>query len=531
MSLLPVVTALVGMGVSCLMIPLILRQSERKLFLVRPADLHNTNPKPIPRLGGVALALAFLSIEAFVLFAAPHYRAELTGRNAVVFASIAMFALGLWDDLRGLGARKKLVGQILIAAGFCCSGIFVEELRIPVMGHVIQLHGFGVPVTIFWLVGMTNLINFIDGADGLAGGICLMLMVLLAVLGHQTGGMELLAAGMAGALLGFLWYNFPPARIYLGDGGAYLVGFQIGLFSLVNSRKGEVFAALSAPMFVLALPILDTTLAILRRGLWGLSIFRPDRRHLHHHLRRIGFSSRKIVLSFYGVTLVFLALGFASIWLRGEWLPGLVGIGALVIIVCADNLSFSREWFNIGHVLGDSFEMRKEVKYALSLMQWLQMEGGRCASLDDLWVDFVFSARKLGFSSAKLTLADGQRFWVDTNNRLIPARWVRHELDGGRSGALELEAPCEFSPSEGQAAGLAWAWEHRHFSRVSDPKSFEVLSELLAEGWMKAAKSWSPHWSSPSDSTRAVIPEATTSGGSPRPRLRPARKAASCRIS
>ena len=101
-------------------------------------------------------------------------------------------------------------------------------------------------------------------------------------------------------------------------------------------------------MFVLALPILDTTLAILRRGLWGLSVFRPDCRHLHHHLRRIGFSSRKIVLSFYGVTLVFLALGFASIWLRGEWLPGLVGIGALVLIVCADSLSFSCDWFKSG---------------------------------------------------------------------------------------------------------------------------------------------------------------------------------------
>jgi len=511
------------------MIPLILRQSERKLFLARPTDLHHTHRKPTPRLGGVALALAFLSVEAFVFFAAPPYRTEMSGRTAVVLSCVAMFALGLCDDLWSLGARKKLVGQTLIAAAFCCSGIVVEELRIPLMPHAIKLHALGVLVTIFWLVGMTNLINFIDGADGLAGGICLMLMVFLAFLGRQNGGIELLAAGMAGALLGFLWYNFPPARIYLGDGGAYLLGFQIGLFSLVNSRKGEVFAALSTPMFVLALPILDTTLAILRRGLWGLSVFRPDCRHLHHHLRRIGFSSRKIVLSFYGVTLVFLALGFASIWLRGEWLPGLVGIGALVLIVCADSLSFSCDWFNVGHVLGNSLEMRKEIKYALVLMRWLQMEGARSASLDELWADFVFSAKKLGFCSAKLTLPDGQHVWVDLNRRL-PTRSARHELQGGRSGTLELEAPSAgFSSPEGQPAASTPTWGDRQYSRVGTPKLFEVLSELLAEGWMKATSFGSPHWGSPSAPTRAATPEATTSTASlPLRSPRPSAKTTSC---
>src|ERR1044071_1456388 len=115
-------------------------------------------------------------------------------------------------------------------------------------------------VTVLWLVGMTNLINLIDGVDGLAGGICLMLMTLLAFVGHQTGNLALVSAGMAGALLGFLWFNFPPARIYMGDGGAYLLGFQIGLFTIVGSQKGTILPALVAPLFVLALPIVDTSL-------------------------------------------------------------------------------------------------------------------------------------------------------------------------------------------------------------------------------------------------------------------------------
>ena len=130
-------------------------------------------------------------------------------------------------------------------------------------------------------------------------------------------------------MIGFLCFNFPPARIYLGDSGAYFLGFQIGLLAILNSHKGTVFAALVAPLFVLALPILDTMLAILRRGLRGLPIFRPDRRHLHHHLLEMGLSGRKVLLGFYAVTLVFLAMGFAAYWSRGNLIPVLLGIGAL----------------------------------------------------------------------------------------------------------------------------------------------------------------------------------------------------------
>jgi UDP-GlcNAc:undecaprenyl-phosphate GlcNAc-1-phosphate transferase len=148
---------------------------------------------------------------------------------------------------------------------------------IPFSATIIDLGNWGILITVLWLVGMTNLINLIDGADGLAGGICLMLMVLLAYVGHESGSFELLVSGMAGALLAFLWFNFPPARIYLGDGGAYFLGFQIGLLAILSSHKGTVLAALVAPLFVLALPIIDTALAILRRGLRGLPIFRPDR--------------------------------------------------------------------------------------------------------------------------------------------------------------------------------------------------------------------------------------------------------------
>src|SRR5208283_445655 len=166
--------------------------------------------------------------------------------------------------LKPLGAKWKLLGQVVIALSLYFLGVGIEHFRIPFFSITLDLGTWGIFLTVLWLVGMTNLINLIDGMDGLAGGICLMLMGLLAYVGHDTGNFALLASGMAGALIGFLCFNFPPARIYLGDGGAYFLGFQIGLFAIVNSHKGTVFAALVAPLFVLALPILDTALAILR---------------------------------------------------------------------------------------------------------------------------------------------------------------------------------------------------------------------------------------------------------------------------
>jgi len=301
----------------------------------------------------------------------------------------------------------------------------IEQFKIPFVERIIHLGGWGVLLTILWLVGMTNLINLIDGVDGLAGGICLMLMALLAYVGHQSGSFELLVAGMAGALLGFLWFNFPPARIYLGDGGAYFLGFQIGLFAIVSSHKGTVFAALAAPLFVLALPIVDTTLAIFRRGLRGLPIFRPDRRHLHHHLLNMGMSRRKVVLYFYAVTLIFLVMGFAAFWSRGHWIPVLLGLATLILLLCAGKLHFSRHWFAVGRVVGNSLEMRQEIHYALTLMHWLALEGGRCDSAEELWSDLVLAAQRLGYSSVKITWRMGREFGSGPTAANPPARSFR----------------------------------------------------------------------------------------------------------
>jgi hypothetical protein len=328
-----------------------------------------------------------------------------------------------------------------------------------------------------------------------------------------------------GALLGFLWFNFPPARIYMGDGGAYFLGFQIGLFTIVNSQKGTILPALVAPLFVLALPIVDTSLAILRRGLRGLPVFRPDRKHIHHRLLDMGFSRRKAVLSLYGVSLIFLAMGFMAFLSRGQLVPALLGIAALVLVVCAGRLRFSREWFSVGRVLGDSLSMREEVQYALCLTRWLTMEGSRRTSVEGLWSDLVFLAQRLGFTSIKLTLADGERVWEQPGQGET-THFARHDLQGGLFGVLEVKShgiskgnegstmafpfPMQMlncfngstaGPSEGRDCSEPMAADSASGSEtetdeameqpaITDAKVFEIVSELVAEGWVKAANKW-----------------------------------------
>jgi UDP-GlcNAc:undecaprenyl-phosphate GlcNAc-1-phosphate transferase len=447
----------------------------------RHPDLHHTHLAPVPRLGGLALAAAFVTVELVIALFFPEQRAHTPGRLAVLISSLAIFAVGFWDDLRPLGARRKLLFQVLISLAVYYFGIGIQSFKIPLTEHTIDLHGWGVVITVAWLVAMTNLINLIDGVDGLAGGICLMLMILLAYVGHQNGQFELLSSGMAGALLAFLWFNFPPARIYLGDGGAYFLGFQIGLFALVNSHKGTIFAALVAPLFVLALPIVDTALAILRRGLRGLPIFRPDRRHIHHKLLGMGLSRRKAVLWLYGITLVFLLMGLAAYWSRGELVPILAGAATLVLLLLAGRLNFSREWFAVGRIVGNSLGMRQEIQYALSVTRWLALDGTRCASVEDLWLDLSFTARKLGFSAIKLSLADGERVW-EAENSSEATRSAKYELHAGKYGTIELSAPETPVNQNGRVIAAT--------SSITDPRVFEIVSELLTEGWVKAASTW-----------------------------------------
>lgn len=466
MNFLPLLfSGLLGLLATLLLIPLI----RKKALATDARTLHQTHKTPVSRFGGVALALGFLvvAVFAYILFP-PTVVGKTDTRLVIILSSLAMFGLGLWDDFRPLGARKKLVGQIIISVVACYFGAQIEKFQNPISGELVQLGIWGGVISVFWLVAMTNIINLIDGIDGLAAGIALMLMALLATTGLSSDltFAVVCAAGMFGALLGFLKYNFPPAKIYMGDGGAYLLGFLIGILTIVHSQKGTVLAALTAPLFALALPIVDVTLAIIRRGLKGLPIFRPDRKHIHHRLVESGFSRTRAVLILYTVSSVCLLMAFGVFWSQGRWIPILFGFLCLILLFSARSLNFTREWFAVGRVWENSLEIRKETHYALALGRWLELEAERAKSLDELWKDFVFVADKLGFSEARLKIGGGEKNWRRANAAFSKDDFrCAHQLSVRQNMELELAA----SPQAMHA------------------RMFEHLGELAAEIWLKAA--------------------------------------------
>jgi UDP-GlcNAc:undecaprenyl-phosphate GlcNAc-1-phosphate transferase len=456
--------------VTWLAIPVILR---RLSFLKRNgvSQPHHTQKRERARLGGLAMVISFLIISLAVSFWFPGDAAQAQTRWVIVCSAAAMFLLGFWDDLKPLGARKKLIGQILIALAAWFAGIHIEAFKNPLTGSTYQLGFFGgCALTVFWLIALPNLINLVDGMDGLAGGISLMLMGLLCYAG-LTGSAAfpaLCAAGMVGALIGFLRFNFPPASIFMGDGGAYFLGLLMAELSIINSHKGTIAAALLAPLFVLALPIADVSLAILRRGLRGIPIFRPDRRHIHHRLLGIGYTPRRAVLTLYFLSLIFLVLGLVVFLSQGRWAAALFGVGCLVFILSARCFSFSREWFSVGRVLGNSIEMRENIQYALTMSRWLEMEAARCGSLESLWLDFEFLVMKLNFSHVKLVLPDGLKEWrKKRDGRFQPAQMRRFSRELCENGCMLLELEMD-----------------------AEENLFSNLCDITCEAWLKAATRW-----------------------------------------
>ena len=470
----------VSLAISLVSIWLILRLAGYSTLKNRNPELHHTHQTTTPRFGGAGLAFAFVAVSIAFWFGGFSVTQPLECRRLAI-PVLAMFALGFGDDLWHLGARFKLIGQILVASLAFFLGISISDVSVPFGSGSLHLAPWAAwLVTVLWLVATTNLINLIDGVDGLAGGISLMLMVLLAYLGGG-GYVSVFAASMVGALLGFLWFNFPPARIYLGDGGAYFMGFLIGCLTIISSRKGTVFAALIAPLFVLALPILDTSLAILRRGLQGLPLFRPDRLHLHHRLLNAGVSRRDLVVGAYVFTAFFLFLGFAAFWHQGEHLPLVIGVAILFILLAAGKLSFSREWFAVGRVLGNSLSMRADIQYALAQNQWLILEGARCSDLDGLSEDAAFIARKLGFDRLRIRLGDQEKKWQLTGEPAGENDWsVCQHLPGHAECEIEVTA----------RATTAAEQDSPDHSGIANKKTFKILSELFAEGWVKAVVRW-----------------------------------------
>ncbi len=286
-------------------------------------DERKVHTKPMVRLGGVSIfagvTAALLTVWGLGGFGTlpPSEEYEVWG---LTIGSVFMFLVGLADDLFTLPALPRLLAQMIISTGAWMVGVQIEALSFPGLGTW-QLGLLSLPITLLWLVGVTNAINFIDGLDGLAAGVSgiAAVVTLMVTLLTQQWAAALIAAALAGASLGFLRYNFNPAQIFMGDGGAYFLGFMLAGLSVIGVVKIVTTVAIIVPLLILGVPIFDTASVIIQRLSQGQSPFKPDKRHLHHQLLRVGLSHRFTVLTIYALTLWAGCLALALANLPSGW--------------------------------------------------------------------------------------------------------------------------------------------------------------------------------------------------------------------
>lgn len=305
-------TCLLAFSVSIALTPLVRKLAFRLNAVARPN--HRTIHQGLmPKFGGIAVYVAFLSgILLLMVFADEKFSALQREAMVFLFSGTIILALGIYDDIKGANSNQKFFVQLISAILVIAFGYKISAITNP-FGEPVALGIFSIPFTLLWIVGITNAINLIDGLDGLAagisfGGACVMVFISLWF-GNLISAFP--AAILAGAIGGFLIYNFNPARIFLGDSGSLLIGFLLACFSINGTFRESSAVAIYIPMVALGIPILDTFLAIIRRIRKRLPLFQADREHIHHRLLQMGISHKHAVLLLNGVSYSWGIIAFA----------------------------------------------------------------------------------------------------------------------------------------------------------------------------------------------------------------------------
>ncbi len=329
--------ALIAFAIVVLLTPAVGGMARLLGVVDRPGD-RRLNKRPIPRLGGLAIflgilvpSLAFLSLDG-----------EMRG---IVLGAAVACVVGAVDDFRGLDPLPKLGGQIAAASIPLAFGVWIDHFTFPFIGVVDLSPWVGMPLTVVWIVAVMNMVNFLDGMDGLAAGVCAIAGLTFAILALSLGKVDaaILSAVVAGACIGFLRHNFFPARIFMGDSGALVLGFTLATVSISGLLKTASTVVLFLPLLVLAVPIIDTSFVVAKRVKYRQPISSPDRSHLHHRFMNIGFSQRRAAVTMWAWTA---SLGAAALATRfipfregGEWHTGetiavvAIALGALAFSV------------------------------------------------------------------------------------------------------------------------------------------------------------------------------------------------------
>lgn len=290
-----------------------------KLGIVDRPNSRKIHKSPVVRVGGISIFAGTIAALLIVWLLGGFSSLSPEGEKeiwTVIMGSICFFAIGFADDLFNLTPISRLLMQLLVASACWFMGVRINFLSVPFDG-LVQIGWLSLPITVIWLVGMANAINWIDGVDGLAAGVSgigAVVMLVVALFMNQSAA-ALIVAALAGSALGFLRYNFNPAQIFMGDGGAYFMGFILAAVGVIGLVKVTAVTAVLLPYLILAVPILDMSAVIFSRICKGKSPFIADKSHLHHWLLKAGISQRQTVLFIYALTLWVgsLAMGFSNI--------------------------------------------------------------------------------------------------------------------------------------------------------------------------------------------------------------------------
>ncbi|HLG14338.1 MAG TPA: MraY family glycosyltransferase [Blastocatellia bacterium] len=360
---------------SSLLLSFVLTWVARRVAVSRgwaagPASPRHIHSRPIPRLGGVSIYLSFITVVGLVVTTSFLFDFHIGfSRRTLIWILLPgtlIFLLGLYDDFRPVKPWLKFGVQAAAAVMLFAGGIGISRLSFPL--SAMDTEWLALPLTIFWVLLITNAFNLIDGLDGLAAGSALFSTVTVFVVSLVGGGLlvSLITVALAGAILGFLRYNFNPATIFLGDSGSLFVGFMLSALALAGAQKAPTIIAVAIPIVSFGLPLLETALSIVRRFLRGEPLFSADREHIHHKLLERGFSQRQAVVILYGVSAAFAMLSLFLLTPGGGVTGIVLFVLSAMIWLGVQRLGY-HEFFELGRIAHRTIEQKSVIKNDLTI--------------------------------------------------------------------------------------------------------------------------------------------------------------------
>lgn len=422
-----------------LITPIVILFAQHLRIAAVPGHRHMHN-KPISHIGGVAIFISMISLTIPVLFLTNDIGETFRDifHKVIVLLSAAafMFITGLIDDIKtnGLRARIKLLAQITAATAVCSAGITIKSVAVA-NWFVLDFGWFSWPLTIFWIVGITNAVNLSDGLDGLAAGIASIACGVIAIFAIHHGSvvMAVLMLALLGSLTGFLFFNFNPAKIFMGDCGSMFLGFTIASSSVLCSTKSSAIVGLSLPILALGVPILDTLFSMLRRFLERRSIFSADRSHFHHRLVDLGFNQRNAVIIIYMITLAAVILGMLTM---------LVHNGSSLIILFCILLLLTYVFHVVGAIrLGETikrlqkkYTITSEIQKEIRNFEDAQLHFRKAETFHQWWQAVSKTAEIMGFLNLNLPL-------VNRDGSARNLNWWQNRSNSNSDDALKVNLP------------------------------------------------------------------------------------------